>query len=163
MNSPDRTVSRLPLSYLCNTSELPGDHYLLYICSNHRDYNYAFNRARADHPMMPDSTIEDQLCNNKAFADQYNFPASIYFKNLDGQIIDETDAGLGFDVDSVMMYKSEDISNPLCLSDPDYCALRKWQRTPTGGIAYLRPPLKLENTWPSDGDARWVKKYYPAT
>jgi hypothetical protein len=153
-----------PLSYSLNTSKLSGDNFVLYICVNLKFYDYAFARARADNPLMNDNNIEWHLCNDQAFAKRYDLLSVLFLKHDSGRIVDEPEPHLGFDVDSVMMYESESISNPRCLAEENYCALRKWQRNAAGAKDYSRPPLKiLQPMWPSDGDARWVQKWYPAT
>jgi hypothetical protein len=153
-----------PLSYSLNTSKLPGDDFVLYICTNLRNYDYAFNRARADNPLMTDNDIEWHLCNDQVFAKRYGILSPLFLKGDTGRSVDEPEPNLGFDVDSITMYETEVMSNPRCQAEEDYCALRKWQRTPAGGRDYLRPPVKIQQpTWPSDGDARWVQKWYPAT
>ena len=152
-----------PLSYYLNTSELPGDDFVLYICINLRGYDYALNRARADNPLMNEKYLEWHLCNDQVFADSYGILSPLFLKGDRGRSVDEPEPYLGFDVDSITMYETETISNPRCQTEENYCALRKWQRTAAGARDLSRPPLKVgQPVWPSDGDARWVQKWYPA-
>ena len=107
--------------------------------------------------------LEWHLCNDQVFAKRYGILSPVFLKGEQGRNVDEPEINLGFDVDSIMMYESESISTPRCLTEEDYCALRKWHRTAAGGRDRSRPPLKIQTpTWPSDGDARWVQKWYPA-
>ena len=127
------------------------DEYLEYRCQNLVGYEAAIAAAEAEG--IPRNKAENYLCNNKAFADHFNFAGSQYVKNdkFDNLDFGPMDYG-AFDYGSIMMYPSSAYAgDSRCWEDStmDLC------------------PMIAQNGWmiveapaPSNGDIAFVKKWY---
>lgn len=108
---------------------------------------------------MSTDAIEWKLCNEKEFAQKYNFDAQWFLKYHDGTTTNEPG---GFDVDSITMYGSESaglIGD--CNEHLENCVMAKYSVV-NGRVDKSAPLQRLfMNSFPSDGDARFVMRYYP--
>lgn len=140
-----------------DTDDLQGDDYVLFKCENIANYKAALERFMEEHPDVDHDEAHDILCEDKIIADAYHFNSDAYAKF--GPRFDEP---TGFDTASVMLYETMIGSRPECWRDVQFCALVKYGTT--GGRPDRSKPLEVIglNTDPSDGDARFVQRWYPA-
>lgn len=109
------------------------------------------------HPDIDHEDAHDILCTDKAVADIYNFNSGAYAK-FDPRFDEPT----GFDTASVMLYETMMGSRQECWGDLNFCTLVKYGTT--AGRPDRSKPVELiePNVAPSDGDARFVQRWYPA-
>ena len=72
------------------------DDYVLYECKDVQGYDAALAKAMADG--FTENEAHNRLCDDRAFAESYNFMGSQFTKNPQGKIHDEPG---GFDVNSI--------------------------------------------------------------
>lgn len=111
----------------------------------------------ADYPDLSKTQAHNVLCHNKAFADSYGFMSGEFAKMPAGY-----DEPTGFDLGSVMLYESLAFARRECWHDRSYCPLVKYSRT--GGLPDRNRPISMIelNIDPSDGDAKFLQRWYPA-
>ena len=129
------------------------DDYVHYECKNNQGYDTALAKAMTDGLAQNDA--HTKLCEDRTFAEKYNFMGSQFTKNPQGKIHDESG---GFDVNSIMMYDLSVFSNPTCDKDKSKCPLQKLVSVNREIVGTNRI---IENTVPSDGDVAWLKMWYP--
>jgi hypothetical protein len=139
-----------------------GDEYVKYQCEKVGNFDTALSRAIADG--VSEAVARNKLCDDTAFAQKYDFWGWAFTKNdrhsTDPGVLDEGE----FDVNSIMLYSSTAFAgkSSLCELAPslwkDACPLLKW--TKVNGVK-VGTELIHEKMDVSDGDVRWVKKYYP--
>ncbi|KAJ4986430.1 hypothetical protein SVAN01_08122 [Stagonosporopsis vannaccii] len=133
------------------------DDYLLFECKNLEHYDQTIARARVDKKLNYEDAHQ-KLCHDEAFAREYNFGAQAYIKDPEGKVHDEPGP---FDVDSIMMYASTYFANVPCFSDKKACPLLKYTQ-----IGHTIDRSQLERikkpTHPSDGDAKFIQRWYPS-
>ena len=103
--------------------------------------------------------IRWKLCNEKEFAKKYKFASMDFMKNHEGSSADELG---GFNVDSITMYGSGASADlEACFENLDKCVLAKYLVL-NGRIHKSGPVQRINaNSFPSDGDAGFVMRYYP--
>ncbi|KAF2444500.1 hypothetical protein P171DRAFT_521818 [Karstenula rhodostoma CBS 690.94] len=132
------------------------DDFVDFRCKKLKGFGSAMITAHAK-PENSDLTLEDighLLCTDRAFADQNQFEASQFIR-----ITDNEDSHTEFDFDSIMMYGSGSFALDSCHENAlDQCPLVKIKKE--NGVKvdeeYIHRSLR-----PSEGDAAFVKKYYP--
>lgn len=136
----------------------PGDEYIHYQCSNVDGYSTALAAVRDDNPSWSGVEAHTELCGDVDVADHYGFRGAEYVKQPG------TEEAGGFDLDSIQLYMSTDNMDRIeCFSDPGACPISAWVRGSDG-----RPDRNVPTRWvgrnthPSDGDARFVQRWYPA-
>ncbi|KAH6625703.1 hypothetical protein C7974DRAFT_414198 [Boeremia exigua] len=115
------------------------DAHVLYTCTSVLGYADALSRAMATESLSAEAAHQ-RLCDDRAFAQKYDFAGSQFTKNPHGRVHDEPG---GFDAKSIMLYDSDVFAGegaPLVL---------------LGGGRIER------NVEPSVGDVAWVKLWYP--
>lgn len=130
------------------------DDHVVYNCANVQDYAGALAKSIAAEN-LPEAEARRLLCEDREFADKYQFMGSQFTKNPRGRIHDEPG---GFDLDSIMMYDSSVFAEPACDADASKCPLLKLVKVNGEIVGTNRI---LENTEPSAGDVAWVKMWYP--
>ncbi|KAF1357669.1 hypothetical protein EJ07DRAFT_180693 [Lizonia empirigonia] len=131
-----------------------GDDHVLYECKNVEGYDVALVTAMIGG--LTEAEAHTKLCEDLAFAEKHDFRGAEFVKNPQGKIHD--DSG-GFDLDSIMLYPSSGFANPACDTDKTKCPLLKLMKINGEVVGTNRI---LENVVPSDGDAAWLKTWYPA-
>lgn len=109
--------------------------------------------------MAGETDVETKLCDDKIFAERYNFDGSQFKKNAQYADLPGSLEEAKFDMGSIMTYPSNAFSNP-------DCGLEKMDKCPMVGID--RVDGKVTGTlWihrsvvPSASDVAFVKKWYP--
>lgn len=129
-----------------------NDH-VVHNCQNVQGYADALAKAIVDN--VPEAEARSLLCEDRAFAEIYDFVGPQFTKNPQGAIHDEPG---GFDVNSIMMYDSSVFADPACDKDASKCPLLKLVKVNGEVVGTNRI---LENREPSAGDVAWVKMWYP--
>ena len=151
------TVGRFNVFFL-SVDSIPGDDYVLFQCEYLQDYHETLARARVD-KKLNHADAHQKLCNDEAFAREYKFGARAYAKDPGGKAHDEP---APFDIDSIMLYKSTYFANRDCFTDKTKCPLLKYAKA---GATIDRNQLEIikQPTHPSDGDAKFIQRWYPAS
>ncbi|KAH7076141.1 hypothetical protein FB567DRAFT_452241 [Paraphoma chrysanthemicola] len=128
--------------------------FIEYRCENIKGYDRASTAAL----LSGDPDWRERLCDDKDFANEFNFDSAQFIKNFDSTVIpgmiDEGD----FDRGSIMLYPSHAFSHPDCKSAKvNKCPLALIDKVngKVTGKSYI-----FENAIPSLGDVAWVKKWY---
>jgi hypothetical protein len=126
---------------------------VLYQCKNVKGYQEAMERVRVTNPTAQDDEIHRHLCEDSEFAHESGFDGAEFAKSK--YPVDDSSA---FDLDSIMLYGSTVFANKdQCPQDPKACPLLKYD--PPGQLVITS--FCQHNQIPSDGDAAWIKKWYP--
>ena len=130
------------------------DDHVVYNCKSVVGYATALARVvKAE--TLSEAEAHRLLCEDRVFAEKYEFVGSQFTKNPKGRVHDEPG---GFDVNSIMMYDSSVFADSACDSDTSKCPLLKLVKVNGEVVGTNRI---LENTKPSEGDAAWLKMWYP--
>jgi hypothetical protein len=99
-----------------------------------------------------------ELCEDVELADHYGFYGAEYVKKPG------TEEQGGFDIESIQLYMSTDNMDSIeCFTDPGACPISAWARDSDGQPDRDAPTRWIvRNTHPSDGDARFIQRWYPA-
>jgi hypothetical protein len=103
--------------------------------------------------------VVQKLCTDSRFANTYSFSIESWRKFDPNSLADEL---YPTDTDSITMYSSSDGSRAECHpGNVNACALAKY--AVVNGIIDKSAPLQYiySNSRPSDGDARFVERWYP--
>ncbi|KAF2995493.1 hypothetical protein E8E13_000013 [Curvularia kusanoi] len=131
------------------------DDYVNYDCRVVAGFQRAVTDARQANPQLSLDEVQLRLCEDEDFAREFDFDGSQFVRRLHN---DEDH----FDIDSIMMYGSSAFGYATCANDDSQCPLLKYGED-NGVIDKNLPKVKfLGRRWPSDGDKRWVEKWYPA-
>ena len=134
-----------------------GDDHVLFTCGNLRDYEVVLAKLMTEYPDLDRGEAHEILCEDKAVADKYNFPSGSYAK-----FSPHFNEPTGFDTESVMLYETMVFTRDECWRDLNFCPLVKYGTT-AGHPDPSKPKKVIElNEYPSDGDARFVQRWYPA-
>ncbi|KAJ4348557.1 uncharacterized protein N0V89_009934 [Didymosphaeria variabile] len=151
-----------------------GDDYVEFRCVKLEGFAVALMTAQSK-PENKGISIQDlsnKLCTDAAFARENEFLSEEYIKTAEKQ-----DGDREFDVNSIsesikkcdigdqkrltkaaVMYASTALANQACVGDLNQCPLVKIkkQNGVKVGVEQIQPPTR-----PSEGDAAFVRKYYP--
>jgi hypothetical protein len=136
-----------------------GDNILFFNCRNIIDFDVAFAKAQNANPHLTADEVIHMLCTDLHFADTYSFSIDSWRKFDPQSLADEL---YPTDLDSITIYPSSAGSraerNP---ENVNACALAKYAMV--NGIVDRSAPLQYiyMNSRPSDGDARFVERWYP--
>jgi hypothetical protein len=131
------------------------DEFLHFECENIQD----FGRAMAAAIKTGEVNWKEKLCEEKDYANRFEFDSAQFTKNYESQIIPGMIDEGNFDFGSVMLYPSHAFSNPECSPDNlDKCPLAQLDKVngEVMGKSYIH-----ENVAPSSGDIAFIKKWYP--
>ncbi|KAH6625712.1 hypothetical protein C7974DRAFT_206176 [Boeremia exigua] len=134
-----------------------SDDYVHFECKSLPNYSETIALARVENKLNY-ADAHEKLCNDREFADRYKFGSSDFVKDPFGRIHDEPT--IPFDYKSIMLYDSLLASAPACEHDLSVCVLLRYSGDPPNKQLPLER-LKL-NEDPSDGDAKFVQRWYPA-
>lgn len=134
---------------------------MFFQCENLPRYVETLARVRAD-LRLPHGEAHKRLCESYDTAVEYRnhgFDSFDFVKDPVGKIHDES--LIPFDVDSIMLYSSGSFATPMCVQDINACPLLKYGTTKgkpdKNLLLFIETP-----THPSDGDARFIQKWYPS-
>ncbi|KAF2995494.1 hypothetical protein E8E13_000056 [Curvularia kusanoi] len=130
------------------------DDHIRLKCSNIWNYDSVVAQAKEEYPLNDVNFLKYHLCDDVGFAQQFGFGSYFFAKQP------QYDDG-GFDSDSVMLYHSATLARPDCSTDEQSCTMLKYQTVNGVPDWSSLPPVRIpQNTYPSDGDAKWVARWY---
>ena len=136
-----------------------GDDRLFFNCRNVAGFDVAFSNAQnMNHGLTADEVVH-KLCTDFQFAGTYGFSTEAWRKFDARSLADEL---YPTDVDSITIYPSNAGSRAECHpGNVNACALAKY--AVVNGMVDKSAPLQYiyRNRRPSDGDAKFVARWYP--